>query len=129
MILSRKDRVETVAILGAGPAASTLAILLSRAGLRVALFHRPKQASLIVGESLVPAVIPLLQRLGVEDEVRAYSTLKPGATFNLSEEVNFSFFFNQLTGRTARYAYNVPRDRFDDTLFAHFQQGFIATSH
>lgn len=107
---------DTIAILGAGPAASTLAILLVRAGKRVALFHKPKAAPLIVGESLVPAIIPMLQQLGVEDEVRAYSMLKPGATFNLSDEVHFTFFFNSLTGRTARYAYNVPRERFDDTL-------------
>lgn len=109
MSSSRKGKINTVAILGAGPAASTLAILLARSGLRVAMFHRPKQAPLIVGESLVPAIIPMLQEIGVEDEVRSYSTLKPGATFNLSDDVNFTFFFNQLTGRTARYAYNVPR--------------------
>ena len=66
----------------------------------------------------MPAVIPMLQALGVEDAVRGYSTLKPGATFDLSDEVNFSFHFHQLTGRTARYAYNVPRDRFDETLLA-----------
>jgi len=114
----RKGRITTVAIVGAGPAASTLAILLARAGVRVAMFHLPKQAPLIVGESLVPAIIPMLQELGLEEEVRHYSTLKPGATFNLSDEDNFTFFFKQLTGRTARYAYNVPRDRFDGTLLS-----------
>lgn len=107
---------KTIAILGAGPAASTLAILLMRAGKRVALFHKPKDAPLIVGESLVPAIIPMLQELGVEDEVRGYSTFKPGATFNLNDDINFSFFFKQLTGNTARYAYNVPREKFDETL-------------
>lgn len=106
----------TIAILGAGPAACTLAILLTRAGKRVALFHKPKNVPLIVGESLVPAIIPMLQQLGVEDEVRGYSTFKPGATFNLTDDLNFSFFFKQLTGNTARYAYNVPRDKFDETL-------------
>ena len=116
--MSAKAGIQSVAILGAGPAASTLAILLARAGKRVALFHRPTTAPLMVGESLVPAIIPMLQQLGVEDEVRSYSMLKPGATFNLNDEVNFTFFFSQLTGRTARYAYNVPRDQFDDTLLA-----------
>ncbi len=116
--MNAKAGIQSVAILGAGPAASTLAILLARAGKRVALFHRPTTAPLMVGESLVPAIIPMLQQLGVEDEVRGYSMLKPGATFNLSDEVNFTFFFKQLTGRTARYAYNVPRDRFDGTLLA-----------
>jgi len=34
----------------------------------------------------------------------------------LSDQVNFSFFFDQLGGGMPRYAYNVPRDRFDDAL-------------
>ncbi len=110
-------KASTVAILGGGPAACTLAIMLAKGGARVAILHRPKRAPLIVGESLVPAIIPMLQTLGVEDEVRGYSMLKPGATFNIGEKVNFSFWFEQLTGKgTARYAYNVPRDRFDDTF-------------
>ena len=119
----RRRRIETVAILGGGPVASTLATMLARVGVRVAILHRPKQTPLIVGESLVPAIIPMLQRLGVEDAVRDFSTLKPGATFNMSEAVQFSFFFDQLRGDdVARYAYNVPRDRFDDTLLAAARQ-------
>ncbi|MCW5554335.1 MAG: tryptophan 7-halogenase [Verrucomicrobiae bacterium] len=116
------ERIKTVAILGGGPAASTLATLLARAGLTVAIWHQPKHAPLIVGESLVPAIVPLLQKLGIEEEVRAFSTFKPGATFNLSDDVNFSFFFHQLTGATATYAYNVPRDRFDETLLTNAQR-------
>lgn len=109
-------KIQTVAILGGGPAACTLAVMLCRAGIRVALYYKPKRAPLLVGESLVPAIIPMLQQLGVEDEVRTYSKLKPGATFNISPTDNFSFFFKMLAGRTSPYAYNVPRDRFDDTL-------------
>jgi flavin-dependent dehydrogenase len=111
-------KIKTVAIVGGGPSASMLATLLARAGCRVAILHRPKRAPLLVGESLVPAIVPMLRLLGVEEEVRSFSTLKPGATFNLSEAVNFSFPFDQLTGSMPRYAYNVPRDRFDDTLLA-----------
>ncbi len=114
--MEHNGSIKTIAILGGGPAASTLATLLARAGKSVAILHRPKRAPLLVGESLVPAIIPMLQMLGVEDKVRAFSTLKPGATFNISERDNFSFPFDQLSGRTARYAYNVPRDKFDQTL-------------
>lgn len=112
----RTGMINTVAILGGGPVASTLATLLARGGVKAAIFHRPRRAPLLVGESLVPAIIPMLRLLGVEEHVRSFSTLKPGATFNLSERVNFSFFFDQLSGAMPRYAYNVPRDRFDDTL-------------
>ncbi|MEP6664101.1 MAG: NAD(P)/FAD-dependent oxidoreductase [Verrucomicrobiota bacterium] len=106
----------SVAILGGGPAASTLAFFLAKAGVRVALFHRPRQAALLVGESLVPAIIPMLRQMAVEEEVKSYSTFKPGACFNMSEEVDFSFSFSNLTGGMPRYAYNVPRDKFDQTL-------------
>ena len=116
MTRARNGRIRTVAILGAGPAASTLAVCLARAGIRVTLFHRPGRPALLVGESLVPAIIPMLRLLGVEERVRAFSTFKPGATFNMGQSLNFSFFFDQLRGKMPRYAYNVPRDRFDDTL-------------
>lgn len=109
------ETMRTVAIIGGGPSASTLAVLLARAGLRVGIWHKPKAAPLIVGESLVPAIIPMLRKLKVEDEVRKYSVLKPGATFNLSPEIAFSFFFENLHG-LPRYAYNVPREKFDATL-------------
>ena len=106
----------TVTILGGGPSACMLATLLARAGVGVTIIHKPSQAPLLVGESLVPAIVPMLRQLGVEDEVRSYSTLKPGATFNMSETLDFSFQFDQLSGAMPRYAYNVPRDKFDATL-------------
>jgi hypothetical protein len=109
-------KIKSVAILGGGPAACTLAVLLARKKIRVAIFHLPKRAPLIVGESLVPAVIPILRLLGIEDEVRGYGLYKPGATINLSPTVNFSFVFANIRGPLPTYAYNVPRDKFDDTL-------------
>jgi flavin-dependent dehydrogenase len=111
-------KLKSVAILGGGPAACTLAIMLTRGGVKVAMFHLSKRAPLIVGESLVPAVIPMLRTLGVEDEVKSYSKLKPGATINMGPTTNFHFQFNNIRGELPRYAYNVPRDKFDDTLLA-----------
>jgi flavin-dependent dehydrogenase len=72
----------------------------------------------LVGESLLPAVIPLLRELGVEDEVRAYGVHKPGATFVLPDGTVIGFHFADSAGRLPGYAYNVPRDRFDATLLA-----------
>ena len=109
-------KIKTVAILGGGPSACTLAIMLARGGVKSAIYHVPKRAPLIVGESLVPAIIPMLRTLGVEDEVKTYSKLKPGATINISPENNFYFEFKNLRGGFPKYAYNVPRDKFDDTL-------------
>ena len=114
------SKIKTVAILGGGPVACTLAILLQRKDIRPVVFYVPKQstqqATLIVGESTVPAIVPILQMLGVEDEVRGYSELKPGATVNMGPNQDFHFHFAQINNGLPRYAYNVPRDRFDVTL-------------
>ena len=111
----KDGKIETVAILGGGPAASTLATMLVRKGVRVAIYHVPKSVPLLVGESLVPAIIPMLRTLGVEEEIRSFSTLKPGATFNIREGENYSFWFEHLIECTG-YAFNVPRDKFDAAL-------------
>ena len=113
----KDGKIETVAILGGGPAASTLATMLVRKGVHVAIYHVPKSVPLLVGESLVPAIIPMLRTLGVEDEIRGFSTLKPGATFNIREGENYSFWFEHLIECTG-YAFNVPRDKFDAALLA-----------
>jgi Dehydrogenases (flavoproteins) len=109
-------KIDTIAILGGGPAASTLATLLARAGKRTVIFHLAKRSPLIVGESLVPAIIPILRLLGVEEQIRGFSTYKPGATVNISRTANFSFPFEQLRTSLPKYAYNVPRDKFDEAL-------------
>lgn len=114
--MSKVLTISSVAIIGGGPSGSTLATLLARSGYKVAVFDKARRPPLIIGESLVPAIIPILRRLGVEDEVRSYSEFKPGATFYLrSKEEEATFFFDKAD-RDASYAYNVPRDKFDETL-------------
>jgi flavin-dependent dehydrogenase len=110
--------VQRVLIVGGGPSGAALATWLCRAGVRVALFTRGKRPPIIVGESLVPAVVPFLRDLGVEDEVAQYSLYKPGATFVFHPITKLSFRFADSRGAKTPYAYNVPRDRFDATLLA-----------
>ena len=111
-----RRRIRSVAVLGGGPAGAYLAAELARAGLRVALYTRGKRPPIIVGESLVPAIIPFLRHLGVEDEVRGFSVYKPGATFTLDVDDIRSFTFAEVRGAVTAYSYNVPRDRFDAAL-------------
>jgi flavin-dependent dehydrogenase len=110
--------VRTVAVIGDGPAGTTLATFLARAGLRVTLFSRGRPSALVVGESMVPAAIPILRQLGVEAEVSGYSVLKPGATFVVGPEHSIAIDFAQACTAIPDYAYNVPRERFDATLMA-----------
>ncbi|HEY1120625.1 MAG TPA: FAD-dependent monooxygenase, partial [Haloferula sp.] len=104
-----------VAILGAGPAGSTLAALLSQRGFKVLVFDDAKRPELLVGESLVPATVPVMQRLGIEEKVKSYSQHKPGVTFLHRHGSRVDFTFGVVAG-TLPYAYNIPRPQFDDTL-------------
>ena len=110
------SRIRSVAILGDGPSGTTLATLLARAGTRVALYSPGQRPEMVVGESLVPAIVPILRDLGIEDEVRSFSVLKPGATFVLSPDRMLQFDFGEVKGRVPGYAYNVPRERLDAVL-------------
>jgi flavin-dependent dehydrogenase len=107
-----------VAIVGAGPAGSALGILLARRGAAVTLFDDGRRPELLVGESLVPAVTPILQRLGLEEEMASFSCVKPGVSFAWSPTDRFRFTFARFAPAVFPYAYNIPRPRFDDALLA-----------
>jgi flavin-dependent dehydrogenase len=107
-----------VAIVGAGPAGSALAIFLARAGAQVTLFDEGRRPELLVGESLVPAVVPILQRLGLEGDAATCGPVKPGVTFVWSPTTRFSFTFARFAPAVFPYAYNIARPQFDDALVA-----------
>lgn len=106
---------QNIVIIGGGPAGATAGNLLAQKGHNVAIFHTPKRPSIIVGESLLPAVIPLLKELGVEEEIKSFSTFKPGATIVVDQNLHAAFDFS-LSKTHCGYAYNVPRDLFDSCL-------------
>lgn len=108
--------IRSVAILGGGPAGAALASFLAREGAAVTLFDGGKRPPLIVGESLVPAVVPFLQALGIEEEVAAYSVWKPGATFGFDDGDAMTFLFGEVRAARTPYSYNVPRDRLDQSI-------------
>jgi flavin-dependent dehydrogenase len=111
-----RQTIRNVAILGGGPSGAFLAAKLARAGVNVAIFATGERPPIIVGESLVPAIVPYIRKLGVEDEVASYSQWKGGATFVLNAKDRMSIRFTDARGAKTTYSYNVPRDRFDATL-------------
>src|SRR5512140_1413039 len=106
-------RPKSIAILGGGPAGAALGALLAPKGYKTAIFHTDKRPPLIVGESLLPAVVPFLRELGIEDNVKSFSIYKPGAVVSLSPAEIIAGTFATARGNLPDYAYNTPRDQFD----------------
>ena len=113
-----RRRVASVAVIGGGPGGAVVAAHLARAGVQVAVFAQNKRPPILIGESLVPAVVPILRDMGVESEVAGYSIRKTGATFVFNSRERLNIRFDDVRGATTTYSYNVPRDRFDATLLA-----------
>jgi flavin-dependent dehydrogenase len=109
-----------VLVMGGGPAGSTAATLLSRMGRKVVLLEKAHHPRFHIGESLLPMNLPLFERLGVLDKVRAMGVFKPGADFESDNERGYnSFAFKRAIGNSPPHAYQVWRQDFDQMLFEH----------
>ena len=109
-----------VLVVGGGPGGSSAATFLARGGLRVALAEREAFPRFHVGESLLPANMPVLDRLGVLDAVKARGFLvKYGAYFHDQDlDLGYQFFFRE--GKPwPTYTYEVQRGEFDKILLDH----------
>ena len=106
-----------VVVIGGGPAGSTVATMLARKGVRTLLLERERFPREHVGESLLPASIPVLDDLGVLPEVeRAGFLPKWGATMVWGkEDTPWSWYFKE-TNRRHPHAYQVWRPQFDGLL-------------
>lgn len=113
---SASGRPTRVAVIGAGPAGATTAALLARKGASVVLLDDGKRPEMVVGESLIPMLTALFQRLGLEEAVAAISVRKPGVNFAISPETVLHLSFEAVRGVLPTYAYNVPRREFDQLI-------------
>lgn len=125
-----------VLVIGGGPAGSTVAALLAGQGWHVQVLDKDRHPRFHIGESLLPANVPLFERLGVADEIRAIGMYKAGAEFvSPHHEHTQTFFFADAWDKTMPHAYQVKRAEFDAVLLANaarkgavVHQGCKATS-
>jgi flavin-dependent dehydrogenase len=112
-----------VAVIGGGPGGSAAATFLARGGLRVALFEREIFPRFHVGESLMPAVMLMLERMQAREAVeRAGFQVKYGACF-IDEAAAHGQTFYFLGGQPwPDYTYEVPRADFDAILLDNAQK-------
>jgi flavin-dependent dehydrogenase len=112
-----------VLVIGGGPAGATVAPLLVENGYHVVLLEKARHPRFHIGESLLPANLPLFERLGVADEVRAIGMEKWGAEFvSPHHDLPQCFHFADAWDKSMPYAYQVRRSEFDAILIGNAEK-------
>lgn len=110
-------RTAEVLIIGGGPAGATAGILLAESGYDVALLEKARHPRFHIGESLLPANLPLFERLGVAAQIRAIGMEKWGAEFVSPWHARGETFqFADAWDKRQPHAYQVRRSLFDEIL-------------
>jgi flavin-dependent dehydrogenase len=121
--LTEPAEVCDIAVIGGGPAGSTAAALLAKRGYKVIALEKAHHPRFHIGESLLPMNLPVFERLGVLEKVRAMGVFKPGADFEANNERGYNnYAFARAIGNSPPHAYQVWRQDFDKMLYDHARE-------
>ncbi len=105
-----------VAIIGGGPAGAAAATKLAAAGIDVVIAERSSFPRFHIGESLLPHSLPILDDLGVLNEVEAIGVRKYGADFSDRDGRSRNMLFARALRPGPDHAFHVKRADFDHLL-------------
>jgi flavin-dependent dehydrogenase len=118
-----KSDLYDVAIIGGGPAGSTAATLLAKAGRRVIVFERERFPRFHIGESLLPFSIQTFDRLGVREKLdRTFLPKFGGEIMAPCGTRGMKFYFKDGYRSERDRAYQVTRSDFDKLLLDHSRE-------
>ncbi len=107
-----------VLVIGGGPGGATISALLAERGRKVVLLEKEKHPRFHIGESLLPLNMPLFDKLGVADQVRAIGMPKYGVEFvSPWHKHTMMLEFSQAWDKAFPLSYQVRRSEFDHVLF------------
>ena len=107
-----------ILVIGGGPAGSTAATKLVEKGWHVVQLEKEQHPRFHIGESLLPMNLPLLEDLGVLDQVEEIGIRKYGAEFDSMYHNRQSvYYFGGALNKAHPYAFEVKREQFDEILF------------
>src|SRR5205085_5510994 len=119
-----KIYIYDVAIIGGGPAGSTAATLLARAGRKVVVFEREKFPRFHIGESLLPFSMKAFRRMDLLDKFERAGFLRKygGEFFSACGNEGVKFYFKDAYKSQTDHSYQVTRSDFDKLLLDHARE-------
>ena len=111
-----------VLVIGAGPAGSVSASMLHQAGLSVRVVEREKFPRFVIGESLLPRCMEVLQDAKFLDAIKAKNFQeKSGAKFMKGDRIS-DFNFSDQYSDGWKWTWQVQRAEFDLTLITEVEK-------
>lgn len=112
-----------VILIGGGPAGSTCACYLARAGKKVLLLESERHPRFHIGESITAFGTDIFKDLGVYEHLKEVNTIRKRGLEFVHHDHSRKLYFPDGPGRDEDgflpWAFQMPRARFDQTLFEH----------
>src|SRR6201988_2542146 len=117
-MLENNENLLDVAVIGGGPAGSTVSTLIAQQGYRVQLFERERFPRFHIGESLIPETYWVLKRLGMLEKLKdSHFVKKYSVQFvNSSGKQSAPFYFWDNKPHECSQTWQVVRSEFDQML-------------